>query len=78
VSLYTTFRQKAHAAMRKALTNNIPLTVATELTSGNYHTSTAHGHLVSFDATPGDEQAFDPHSWNSDVYTEGTISSLSD
>jgi len=78
VSLYTTFRQKAHAAMRKALTNNIPLTVATELTSGNYHTSTAHGHLVSFDATPGDERAFDPHSWTTNVYSEGTIRSLSD
>ena len=78
VSLYTTFRQKAHAAMRKALTNNIPLTVATELTSGNYHSSTVHGHLVSFDATPGDERAFDPHAWTANVYSEGTIRSLSD
>lgn len=78
VSLYTTFRQKSYATIRKALANNIPLTVATELTSGNYYTSTVHGHLVTFDATPGDERAFDPHSWSSDVYTEGTIRSLSD
>ena len=78
VSLYTTFRQKGYATMRKALANNIPLTVATELTSANYHTSAVHGHLVSFDATPGDERAFDPHSWTANVYSEGTIRSLSD
>jgi hypothetical protein len=77
-SQYTPFRQRTAAAIRKVITNNIPLTMSTELTSANYHTSTAHGHLVTFDAKPGDERAFDPHSWNSNVYSEGTIVSLSD
>ena len=77
-SQYTPFRQRTAAAIRKVITNNIPLTMSTELTSANYHTSTDHGHLVTFDAKPGDERAFDPHSWNSNVYSEGTIVSLSD
>jgi hypothetical protein len=51
---------------------------APTLTDVNYHTSTDHGAWVVFDKTPGDEYAFDPHSWSANVYTEGTIKSLSD
>ena len=77
VSLYTPFRHKNKAAIRKMITNNIPLTISTELTSSNYHTTAGHGHLVTFDSKPGDERAFDPHSWTANVYTEGIISSVS-
>jgi len=77
VSLYTPFRYKNKAAIRKMITNNIPLTISTELTSSNYHTTAGHGHLVTFDSKPGDERAFDPHSWTANVYTEGIISSVS-
>ena len=77
VSLYTPFRFKNRAAIRKMITNNIPLTISTELTSSNYHTTAGHGHLVTFDSKPGDERAFDPHSWTANVYTEGIISSVS-
>ena len=78
VSLYTSFRHQNRAAIRKAIAHNIPITMSTELTSANYHSSTSHGHLVTFDSTPGDEQAFDPHAWFNSVYTTGTIRSLSD
>ena len=77
VSLYTPFRSKNRAAIRKMIANNIPLTISTELTSSNYHTTAGHGHLVTFDSKPGDERAFDPHSWTANVYTEGIISSVS-
>ena len=77
VSLYTPFRSKNKAAIRKMIINNIPLTISTELTSSNYHTTAGHGHLVTFDSKPGDERAFDPHSWTANVYTEGIISSVS-
>jgi hypothetical protein len=77
VSLYTPFRYKNKAAIRKMIVNNIPLTISTELTSSNYHTTAGHGHLVTFDSKPGDERAFDPHSWTANVYTEGIISSIS-
>ena len=77
VSLYTPFRSKNKAAIRKMIANNIPLTISTELTSSNYHTTAGHGHLVTFDSKPGDERAFDPHSWTANVYTEGIISSVS-
>jgi hypothetical protein len=78
VSLYTTIRTRNRAAVRKVLSGHLPVTMSTELTSANYHTETNHGHLVAFDATPGDERAFDPHSWTAGVYTEGTIQTNSD
>jgi len=78
VSLYTTIRTRNRAAVRKALTGHLPVTMSTELTSANYSTETNHGHLIAFDATPGDELAFDPHSWTAGVYTEGTIKTNSD
>jgi len=78
VSLYTTIRTRNRAAVRKALINHLPVTMSTELTSANYSTETNHGHLISFDATPGDERLFDPHSWTAGVYTEGTIQTNTD
>lgn len=78
VSVYTAMRDRNRASVRKALVHYLPVTMITELTSANYHTSTNHGHLLAFDAIPGDEQAFDPHSWVSDVYSEGTIRTNSD
>lgn len=49
------------------------------LSDANYYsaTNTIHGTWVVADKTPGDEFAFDPHSWTANVYTEGTIKSLS-
>jgi hypothetical protein len=38
----------------------------------------ALGSRVAFDTSPGDEQAFDPHSWAAGVYTEGTIQTNTD
>jgi hypothetical protein len=78
VSLYTTIRTRNRAAVRKALTGHLPVTMSTELTSANYSTEANHGHLLAFDATPGDELAFDPHSWAAGVYTEGTIKTNTD
>jgi hypothetical protein len=78
VSIYTAMRDRNRASVRKALVHYLPITMTTELTSSNYHTSTNHGHLLTFDAIPGDEQAFDPHSWSAGVYSEGTIHTNSD
>ena len=78
VSLYTTIRTRNRAAIRKALLHHLPVTMSTELTSANYHTETNHGHLIAFDGLPGDERAFDPHSWTANVYTEGTVRTNSD
>lgn len=78
VSVYTPMRHRNRAAIRKALLHYLPVTMATELTGTNYFTSTSHGHYLTFDALPGDELAFDPHSWVSDVYSEGTIRTNSD
>jgi hypothetical protein len=76
VSLYTPVRKRNRAAVRKVLADNLPVTMSTELTA--YATDTNHGHIVTFDSLPGDERACDPHSWNADVYTEGTIRTNSD
>ena len=78
VSVYTAMRDRNRASIRKALVHYLPITLTTELTSSNYHTSTNHGHLLAFDGIPGDEQAFDPHSWSAGVYSEGTIRTNSD
>ena len=78
VSLFTPIRTRNRAAIRKALLHNLPLTMSAELTSANYPSATQHGHLIAFDATPGDESAFDPHSWTANVYTEGVIQSNTD
>ena len=78
VSIYTPIRTRNRAAIRKALTQNLPVTLSAELTSANYASATQHGHFIAFDASPGDEQAFDPHSWTADVYTEGTIQTNTD
>jgi hypothetical protein len=77
-SIYTPVRHRNRATLRKALLHNLPVTMSKELTSANYHTDTNHGHQVVFDAVPGDEHAFDPHSWTAGVYTEGTITTNSD
>jgi hypothetical protein len=76
-SIFTPLRQRNRATIRKALLHNLPVTMSKELTSANYHTDTNHGHQVVFDASPGDEHLFDPHSWASGVYTEGTITTNS-
>ena len=78
VSIYTPIRTRNRAAIRKALIQNLPVTLSAELTSANYASAAQHGHFIAFDASPGDEQAFDPHSWTGDVYTEGTIQTNSD
>ena len=92
-SIYTPLRGRMRKTITKALREYLPVTMtastvtqtgqpdpvyASTLTDANYHTSTDHGAWVVFDKTPGDEYAFDPHSWSSNVYTEGTIKSLSD
>jgi len=76
-SIFTPVRHRNRATIRKALLHNLPVTMSKELTSANYHTDTNHGHQVVFDASPGDEHLFDPHSWSSGVYTEGTITTNS-
>lgn len=78
VSIYTPIRTRNRAAIRKAILQNIPVTLSAELTSSNYASATQHGHLIAFDTSPGDEQAFDPHSWAAGVYTEGTIQTNTD
>jgi hypothetical protein len=78
VSLYTPLRTRNRAAIRKALTQNLPVTLSAELAEANYASATQHGHFIEFDASPGDEQAFDPHSWAAGVYTEGTIQTNTD
>ena len=78
VSIYTPIRTRNRAAIRKGLIQNLPVTLSAELTSANYASATQHGHFIAFDASPGDEQAFDPHSWVADVYTEGTIQTNTD
>jgi hypothetical protein len=78
VSIYTPIRTRNRAAIRKALIQNLPVTLSAELTSSNYASATQHGHFIAFDTSPGDEQAFDPHSWAAGVYTEGTIQTNSD
>jgi len=76
-SVFTPVRHRNRATIRKALLHNLPVTMSKELTSANYHTDTNHGHQVVFDASPGDEHLFDPHSWSSGVYTEGNITTNS-
>ena len=76
-SIFTPVRHRNRATIRKALLHNLPVTMSKELTSANYHTDTNHGHQVVFDASPGDEHLFDPHSWSAGVYTEGTITTNS-
>jgi hypothetical protein len=77
-SVYTPLYLRNRAAVRTALTDNLPVTMSTELTASNYYTSTSHGYVVAFDGLPGDESAFDPHSWSAGVYSEGTIRTNSD
>ena len=78
VSIYTPIRTRNRAAIRKALVQNLPVTLSAELTSANYASATQHGHFIAFDTSPGDEQAFDPHSWTTSGYTEGTIQTNTD
>jgi len=76
VSLYTPIKNRNRAAVRKALTHNLPVTMSIEIATP--HSDLDHGHFVTFDAIPGDEQDYDPHSWLADVYSPGDIRTNSD